>query len=432
MEIIYSILDAMLVLFFLKVIKSYVDSFRIVGYEPGKKAVPVWIFYAGFQIAVVLTKAEYPMLNGIVSIISVILLCMAESGVSFRTAMIKGALFFGFYIALEGIVYYVFTFLGILGNDYGFMMANMVCKMLMYFVMELVLLSKSSGNHQEIVIKHWLPLLSVPLAYSLTLLYIYGRVVEGELSVLLFLLTAAMLISNYLVFETYNHLLGQAETERQNLLYAQQLNLCNQQAMEREAAYQETQRVRHDLKNYLWNIRFSLENGDVEEAQKQIDQILEKNELYKNEVAKTGNLVLDSLINYRCAVAARQDILMRCSIEVPRELEYDGADLSIILGNLIDNAVEAVKELPREKRYIEVNMGILKGSLMITVKNPFEGEIKKESSGRLLTRKKDKKNHGIGLSSVAHVVEKYNGELMLKHDDHIFSAELLLYPPEAV
>lgn len=93
------------------------------------------------------------------------------------------------------------------------------------------------------------------------------------------------------------------QSERENLLYVQQLDLCSRQAQEREAAYQETRTVRHDLKNYLLEIKFLLAEGKTEEVKGRVDRILEKNDMDKAGVAKTGNLVLDSLINYRYAVA---------------------------------------------------------------------------------------------------------------------------------
>ena len=208
----------------------------------------------------------------------------------------------------------------------------------------------------------------------------------------------------------------------------QQLDLCSRQAQEREAAYQETRTVRHDLKNYLLEIKFLLAEGKTEEVKGRVDRILEKNDMDKAGVAKTGNLVLDSLINYRYAVAQSQHIPMQCRIELPGELPFDGADLSIILGNVLDNAMEAVKKLPREQRYIQLFMRLFKGSLTILVVNPFEGNIIKGSGGRLLTSKEDKKNHGIGLTSVSHVAKKYKGELLTSYEKNLFCAEVILYP----
>lgn len=431
MESVYSILDVLLVLFFLIIVRTYIDSFKLQDYKPGKKAIPAWIFFVSFQLGVVFTKAAYPQVSFVAAFAAAIYLCKMAGGVDLKVAIFKGIFFCALWNAVEGCVYFSMSFLKVLDYPYSFMLSSLISKLLMYFVVELLLLKRNMPRYASIPLGQWLSLLSLPLSHTFILVYIYSQIQQQwKSNIVLILVILLMLLSNFLVFETYNRLGEQAQTERENLLYVQQLDLCNQQAMEREAAYQETQRVRHDLKNYLWDIRFSLENGQTKEAQRKIDLILEKNEIYKNEVAKTGNLVLDSLINYRYAAARALYISMECRIEVPGELSFDGADLSIILGNLMDNAMEAVKKLPEEERYIEVSMEMIKGSLAIMVKNPFEGSILKGNNGELLTSKKDKKNHGIGLSSVRHAAAKYNGELILKYDNPIFYAEVLLYPPK--
>lgn len=66
---------------------------------------------------------------------------------------------------------------------------------------------------------------------------------------------------------------------------------------------------------------------------------------------------------------------MKCYVFVPEQMPFDGADLCIILGNLLDNAMEAAGSLPEGQRHMEVSVSQIKGSLSIMVQNPYEGKL---------------------------------------------------------
>ena len=242
--------------------------------------------------------------------------------------------------------------------------------------------------------------------------------------------TILMLIINYITFDIYDRLGNHAEMEKRNLAYEQQIVLCNRQAMEREEAYQNTRRIRHDLNSYLVDLKAAIQYGKLDEASSKIDDILDNNKIYKNEISRTGNLVIDSLINYKFSLAQKEGIDMKCYVFVPERLPFDGADLCIILGNLLDNAMEAVGCFPTGHRYMSVSVTLVKGSLSIMVENPYQGEVMEDSASHIVTSKQDKKNHGIGLDSVQRTVKKYNGELLLDYENGLFKATVLLYPPE--
>lgn len=429
--IIYRILDIFLVLFFLKVIRTYVSTFEVEKKPLGKKELSAWMLYVGVQIWVVFTNASHLILNIVFVVLTLIYLCYVLGGVSLKVAVVKGSIFYSLWMMVEAVTISWFLLLGITEYAYSFMASSAVSKMLMYGVTQ-ILARRSKGQKQQgILPKKWIRLLLIPAVSAAVFLSTYMIIQKnGRGSFFLVATAIAMLLTNYIVFDVYEQLEGQVETERENLLYAQQLDLCNRQAMERETAYQESRTLRHDLKNYLLDIKVSLAEGRIEEVQKKIDSILEKNSIYKNEVAKSGNLVLDALINYRYAVADARNIPMECRVQVPGELPYESADLCIILGNLLDNAMEAVEKLPEGKRDIELSMSMLKGNLKIMVSNPFLKETLTRKNGKIITSKEDKKNHGIGLASVCHAVDKYNGEMIISYEGNRFCVEILLYPPQ--
>ena len=101
-----------------------------------------------------------------------------------------------------------------------------------------------------------------------------------------------------------------------------------------------------------------------------------------------------------------------------------------VLKSELDNAIEAVRHLPAEKQEIDLVVKVTKGILKFIVENPYQGSIKENRQGQILTGKKDSQNHGIGLSSVRRAVEKYNGELTVQYEENIFRTMVMLYLPE--
>lgn len=157
-------------------------------------------------------------------------------------------------------------------------------------------------------------------------------------------------------------------------------------------------------------------------------KMLKVNSLNRHGTAETGNLALDALVNYKYAAAATADIQMLCRLEVPAELFVEGTDLCVILENLLDNALEAVRKLPKEKRQIGLVVQFIKGALFITVENPYEGDILLDTQGKILSSKPG--DHGIGLLSVAQTAEKYSGEAFISCEDGIFRASVMLLQRE--
>ncbi len=127
-------------------------------------------------------------------------------------------------------------------------------------------------------------------------------------------------------------------------------------------------------------------------------------------------------------MAAAGDIRMECRMEVPPELPADGTDLCIILGNLLDNALEAVENLPVAQRMVKLAVRLEKGTLHIMVENPYAGEIMENADGTIKSSKGQGDLHGYGLISVRKTVEKYNGGLVIRHGGGVFRASVILYP----
>lgn len=116
---------------------------------------------------------------------------------------------------------------------------------------------------------------------------------------------------------------------------------------------------------------------------------------------------------------------MSCDISIPGELNISSFDIAVILGNLIDNAITGVKTI-QAGRWIDIKIKYTKGRLIMTISNTFDGIIL-QNKGVMMTRKQDKKNHGLGLRSVATTIGKYNGAMSTHYTKDQFTVKILMY-----
>lgn len=119
---------------------------------------------------------------------------------------------------------------------------------------------------------------------------------------------------------------------------------------------------------------------------------------------------------------------MSCRLEVPAEFFVEGTDLCVILENLLENALEAAREMPDGERQVSLSVRLAGGALLITVENPYRGEVLVDLRGRIRSRKTG--DHGIGLLSVERTAEKYAGTVSVSHEGGIFRVSVMLVPKE--
>ena len=170
-----------------------------------------------------------------------------------------------------------------------------------------------------------------------------------------------------------------------------------------------------------------MEKGERDKLKKYVEDLIEGGRLESPEGVNTGNIVMDSLIGYWKRVAENEGIQFDSELSIPMEMPFRGADISLIMGNLLENAVEGTRKT-NGKRYIRLKVQYNRNNLLITVENSYKGDLEKWKNGELKTTKADTANHGIGLPSVRRAVEKYQG--IISVDDEMkerFLVRVVLY-----
>ncbi len=240
-----------------------------------------------------------------------------------------------------------------------------------------------------------------------------------------------LLLLIYMIFEVYDRMVDDAEAQEKNLLYEQELELLNRHAKEREAYDMEMRRLRHDIKNHMSSLLGMLQGDDAKQAEEYVRGMLQGvPECRAEDVSRTGNVIVDSLVNHKCGIARAEGTAFEASVFLPAELPFLGGHLTIVFGNLLDNALEACREVEEGKRYVTLDASYEKEVLMIAVTNPYHGERRKNRAGKYVTTKKDRKSHGLGLSSVEQAVEAYRGQMNADGRDGVFRVSVVMYGGE--
>lgn len=202
-----------------------------------------------------------------------------------------------------------------------------------------------------------------------------------------------------------------------------QNDLIEKHCEEVQNMYQQVRGWRHDYKHHIQTMKAHLAMKQYDELDMYLSE-LDTDLTTVDTVIKTGNVRIDAVLNSKLAVAKRKGIRVNAKAIVPKDLAVSEVDLCIIIGNLLDNAMEACEKEPEEeKRFIRVYIDILKAQLYIYVANCMTNDIKKLGKKYLTTKTA---GHGFGLMRVDRVVARYNGYLNRQHEEGVFATEIML------
>ena len=231
---------------------------------------------------------------------------------------------------------------------------------------------------------------------------------------------------NIFQFRIYDKIKEKAKVEKRNLIYQQMVDLYEKQIAEREETTRKIRQFRHDMKLHLSAVRELAEEKDTDGIISYIDELANDPGMRKSDFANSGNLLLDGLLNQAYERAVKTKIQMKLRLEIPYKLNISDADLYVILGNALENALEASEKVPQEERLIELSLVYKNGDLRIGIRNRYVEEPRKDSQGTFLSSKNNSEYHGIGLYSIRETVKKYHGFMDIHTENKIFSLVIVI------
>lgn len=250
----------------------------------------------------------------------------------------------------------------------------------------------------------------------------------GIIPAIVLLLYAGILAS----IVSWQRILCLQEERRNDLLTKQQLSAMRRQLEDTEHLYDGIRRMKHEMRNHLTNIKGLVQTGCYEEIETYISKMDESMNLLHLSI-HTGNIVTDIIINNRQQGAARLGIAFDSDFTCPDPDFYNVYDVGIIIGNLLQNALEACEKKSEGSKYIYLSGRQKNNFYVIHVRNSFEGEIAFDRvSGLPRTTKESPSSpklpclHGIGLSNVKSEAEKYGGSMDIQIAENEFLVTVLL------
>ncbi len=226
-----------------------------------------------------------------------------------------------------------------------------------------------------------------------------------------------------LIFVLLEYLLQRIMKREEDKTIIYQNKLMKQQMDEIENIYMTMRGWRHDYHNHLQSLKGYLSLNKVEQMKDYLNE-LETDLDSIDTLYHSGNLQLDSILNAKLAIAEKGQIRIHCDASIPPQLHVSDLDLCVILGNLLDNAIESCRKIKDpDERFIRVYIGILKKQLYISITNATSETVKQRTDHYFTTKRGD---HGHGLKRVDQVVKKYDGYLNRQNEPGVFATEIVL------
>ena len=236
------------------------------------------------------------------------------------------------------------------------------------------------------------------------------------------------LITVFAIFFLYNRLSKAVENNVKSALHAQEKDYYYAQCQLMQESVENIKSIRHDMKFHLATARDFIANNKTDEASDYLNGLIGdivENVMYSN----TKNISFDSIINFKLNNAKQENIKLDIRLLIPPSLNIEVTDIVTIMGNLLDNALDAVSKV--EDKMIKLDIEYSRESLFIQMDNTFDGVVQyaKETNedGKRVVTRKGSGEHGHGLKNIRKSVEKYNGHFDISHEGNIFSAVVLLY-----
>ena len=188
--------------------------------------------------------------------------------------------------------------------------------------------------------------------------------------------------------------------------------------------YEGNAKLYHDLHNHIEAIYQCLTQGDVGAAIRYCEGLRTPvREI--SQTVWTGDKAIDYLISSKMALAEQKRIKTKVNIEYPHNTNIRSVDLTTILGNLLDNALEAAETAPDKLRFLNLTIRRINAMLIIKVENGY-GNAPAENDGKLATSKADKGSHGWGLKSVQTAADRYDGAITTDYKNGVFQSVVTL------
>lgn len=228
------------------------------------------------------------------------------------------------------------------------------------------------------------------------------------------------------MFYLYNQLLHNMSKQFETVLLEQKIQFHSNQLSIIMHSEERTKALRHDMKHHINELKIMANKYRSEEMEHYLESMQEFLQNPK-EIVSSGNLEIDSVLNYMLQRAKEELKTVNVKVLLPEDMRHF-FDLNVLLGNLIENAIDAAKQTSR--KYLTIDISLKKGILFIQIDNsylPNEMLNKKTQKFQPTATPAKKKHPGLGLKNVKRIIDAHNGSMEITKKDDVFSVKAMLY-----
>jgi Signal transduction histidine kinase regulating citrate/malate metabolism len=202
-----------------------------------------------------------------------------------------------------------------------------------------------------------------------------------------------------------------------------QASLIEKYYAEVENMYRQVRGWRHDYSNHIQTLKAYMLLNEHDKISEYLD-MLDEDLRTVDTIIKTGNIMVDAILNSKISLAVSKKITVNAKAVVPENLMIADIDLCVIIGNLLDNAIEACDNITDGEKHIRIFINVKNTQLYMIFTNSAPGK-KMFKNGNIFQSRKGE-NHGFGLMRIDKTIEKYGGFIDRNSEDGAFTTEILL------
>ena len=412
-----------LILFQLYCIYRYMTIFFDNNYMDKKLLLVMYASRALLTIVLVFRPVS-PLLNMISVLVSTYLIAMCYWSTFWKKVIIVFIIYLFGFIA-ESIVALAIGISGyhLLGQTAEASLASNMIIQLIFWAFTLVVQRCKNIRSQMPVpsIFIWVIMVIPICSICLELMIFSQKNIDNSVAGMSIIVT---IIANFVLLYLYDSLSRLFQERAQSLVISREKDYYHEQLTMMQTKNNELRQFRHDIKNQLVVVQEMLKGHNYEQVVQYVEKVAKRFGMTE-QYSASGNVAIDSILNYKLSKAKEMGIDVKANIAIPENIAIEEDDIVVILGNLLDNAIEANERIC-EGKFITVDFNMDRGNAFIRIKNSFDSVVR-HINGEFLTRKEERYSHGIGLKSVDAVVQKYNGLVDIEYDEREFVVHILMY-----
>lgn len=409
------------------VLRTYA-IYRFIGLFYFSKTENKWIKSGVYVLFVILTSGGYYLLNNqyvniFTNLVGLVLIVSTYQG-SIKKNVLSIISIYSVNVVIESLV---FSIIKTNGKSSDILELVNECIVSIGILLFVVVLEKTRAiKEKEFQIRSslWLWLISVPVISIVIILLMLNSTGLGERNIEIEI--AGILVINLAIFylygavqDYYRQKIEKEEFFNRMEIYANQLDIMKN-------SYQKIKELRHDMRHHLGELKYLANTNEKKQLLAYIED-MELHMINTEEYVSSGNKEIDGTLNYLLQTAKKKLKEVDVSVSIPENLEIHNYLFNVILGNLLENAIAAA--VKTERKYLKIHIKLKQNVIYIVVENSYNGEVKIKDN-KIMTSKKDKKIHGIGLESVKRMVEEMNGMLDIQWKESVFTVNIIFYLEE--